>query len=258
MGKTFLNETIQQKIKTNKRLFIPFIMGGDNGLDRLKTDILFLQKCGVTAIEIGVPFSDPIADGPTIQTAGKRALDQGITLEKILQTLKSFKSDRNIPIILMSYINPIYAYGINDFVKQCKSSGVHGVIIPDVPLEEETIITKRLQTHNIAHIRLAALTSSLERSTQIAKRSDSFLYAVTITGTTGGKINIDQTLKTYLQQLKHISPVPVLAGFGVSTSEQARNFSELCDGVIVGSQIVEYLHEEQYDEIKQLIQNSIY
>lgn len=257
MGKTFLNQTIQQHLREDKHLFIPFIMAGDGGLDRLAKDILFLQKCDVTAIEVGIPFSDPIADGPTIQTAGKRALDHGTTLEQVLQTLKSFKEKRTVPILIMSYINPIYMYGIERFAADCVTAGVQGVIIPDIPLEEESMIKHFLNTYHIAHIRLAALTSSLERSTDIANKSDSFLYAVTMTGTTGGKITINKTLQTYIQQLKQVSPVPVLAGFGVSTAEHARQFNKLCDGVIVGSQIVKDLHEERYEAIRQLIQQSI-
>src|SRR5699024_9430594 len=195
--------------------------------------------------------------GPTIQAAGQRALKQGTTLSGVFKTLENFKEKRNIPIILMSYINLIYVYGIDKFAKRCRDVGVHGVIIPDLPLEEEAMMAQVLQEYSIAHVRLAALTSPSDRIEKIAQHSEGFLYAVSVTGTTGARSTYDINIQQYLQRLKETSDVPVLAGFGISTSEQAHMLSSHCDGVIVGSKIVELLHEGKRDDVKQLIKKSL-
>jgi tryptophan synthase alpha chain len=256
MGKAHLNEALKKKQAENRPLFIPYIMAGDGGLENLTERIQFLEEAGASAIELGIPFSDPVADGPTIQDAGFRALKHGTTLTKILELLKETKAERTIPIILMTYMNPIYAFGIEEFGAVAKESGVDGVILPDLPLEEEAIIAESLQANDIAHIRLASLTSSEDRLQEIAKRSEGFLYAVAVTGTTGAREANETGVHEYLQTLKKYSNVPVLAGFGVSNPEQARDLSSSCDGVIVGSKIVDALHQGKTDEVRQLIQDT--
>src|SRR5699024_6094437 len=245
------------KVANDENLFIPYIMAGDGGLDALKEQILFLESCGVSTIELGIPFSDPVADGPTIQEAGLRSLNAGTTLKGVLDTLQSFIDERNVPIILMTYINPIFNYGVETFAKDCKASGVSGVIIPDVPFEEEAFLLNPLQSNDIAFIRLAALTSTKERLKKIAKQSEGFLYAVSVTGTTGKRAEHQERVYKYLANLKEQSNVPVLAGFGISDANQAQKMNESCDGVIVGSAIVDLLHQKKYDEIKSFIQASL-
>ncbi|MBR7796916.1 tryptophan synthase subunit alpha [Agaribacter marinus] len=257
MGKERLVNYLNQLQNENKNLFVPYIMAGDGGLNKLKERTLFLQNCGVAAIEVGIPFSDPVADGPTIQNAGKRSLDNDTTLTAVLEELESFKDERTVPIIIMAYSNPIYRYGIERFAASCVHAGIDGLIIPDLTLEEEKMVTDALQQSSVAFIRLAALTSSRERIKTLAHRSEGFLYAVTVTGTTGVRTSYETKVKTYLHQLKQQSPVPVLAGFGVSTSKQAKELSSYCDGVVVGSKIVDLFHEGKTEEIKQLIQASI-
>src|SRR5690625_5107770 len=224
-------------------------MAGDGGLDILEERINFLQDSGVAAIELGIPFSDPVADGPTIQVAGQRALENDTTLAGVLNTLDGFKDTRTIPIILMTYINLIYIYGIEKFAADCEKVGVDGVIIPDLPMEEESLVAESLKKHSIAFIRLAALTSPKERIAELARRSEGFLYAVAVRGTTGAREAYEQDVASYLQTLKEHSSVPVLAGFGVSTAKQAHELSSHCDGVIVGSTIVQLLHEGKDEEI---------
>lgn len=257
MGKQKIESYFKVIQEKNKNLFIPYIMAGDCELDILKERILFLQQSGVAAIEIGIPFSDPVADGPTIQEAGIRALKNGTTLKKIMSFLKEFKDERDVPIVLMAYLNPIYAYGVEQFAHDCEDSGVDGVIIPDIPLEEENLVADALSAHSIAFIRLAALTSTDERLEKIAKRSEGFLYAVSVTGTTGERASYEDRVYTYLQKLKQMSNVPVLAGFGVSNPEQAKQLSLHCDGVIVGSKIVSLFHEGRDEDVRKLIQNSL-
>lgn len=257
MGKERLGLALREKQRDGQNLFVPYIMAGDGGLDILEERITFLQDCGVAAIELGIPFSDPVADGPTIQEAGLRALNNGTTLTGVLETLQSFKEKRTIPIILMTYLNPIYMYGIERFATACEEASVDGVIIPDLPMEEEAIVAESLQLNSIAFIRLAALTSPVERLTELANRSEGFLYAVSVTGTTGERATHQSAVYTYLQKLKAISTVPVLAGFGVSNAEQARVLSKHCDGVVVGSKIVAHLHDGKLDEVRSLIQDSL-
>src|SRR5690625_1409115 len=170
MGKEYIAKYFKEKQISNKNLFVPYIVAGDHGLERLKEQILFLEECGVAAIELGIPFSDPVADGPTIQQAGLRALKNGTTLKHIISFLKQFKDERDVPIILMAYLNPIFAYGVEQFAIDCKEAGVDGVIIPDIPLEEEHLVAHALSTHSVAFIRLAALTSSDDRLEELAKR----------------------------------------------------------------------------------------
>lgn len=253
MGKQHIEEVFQEKLAANEKLFVPYIMAGDGGLDCLEERLQFLQDCGASAVELGIPFSDPVADGPTIQDAGIRALNNGTTLANVLETVKSFKGTCTMPIIFMVYLNPIFIYGIEKFAADCAKAGVDGVIIPDLPLEEEAIVTDDLQANGIALIRLAALTSTIERLQQIAERTEGFLYAVSVTGTTGARATHQANVKDYLQQLKKMSKAPVLAGFGVSTPEQAHDLGSACDGVVVGSKIVDLFDKGELEEIRKLI-----
>ncbi len=257
MGKVNLKKYLQSVLSVGKKLFIPYIMAGDGGLDALEERINFLSACGVSAIELGIPFSDPVADGPVIQRAGIRALKNGTTLEGVLERLKAFKESRTVPVIIMTYLNPVFQYGLERFARDAEEAGVSGIIIPDVPLEEEGLISGVLRKYGIAHIRLVALTSPEKRAKEIAVRSEGFLYAVSVMGTTGTREKHDAEVGGYLRKLKKISPVPVLAGFGVSNAEQARNLSSFCDGVIVGSKIVQLFNEGKREEIRRLIMDSV-
>lgn len=239
-----------------EKAFIPYIMAGDGGLKALKERIIFLEKHGVTAIEIGIPFSDPVADGPTIQEAGIRALQEGTTLQSVLETIREIRAIVSIPLIIMTYMNPIYAYGIGTFISDAKNAGVDGFIIPDLPIEEEQIIEPQLRREDLALIRLVTLTSPMERIEEIAKKGTGFLYAVTVTGITGARKDFNDSVGGYLRKIKEISPIPVLAGFGISTLEHVKEMGSHCDGVIVGSKIVELFHEKKEQEIISLIEAS--
>lgn len=253
MGKERMERILKEK-SSHHRLFVPYIMAGDGGLETLEDRMLFLQECGVATIEVGIPFSDPVADGPTIQNAGQRALKNGTTLEAVLNALDQFKEKRTIPTVVMTYFNIIYMYGINKFAEACKNVGVDGVIVPDIPLEEEHVLTDAFNRHAISFIRLVALTSPVDRMKQIAEQAEGFLYAVSVTGTTGARKTHEAYVYDYLSMLKDYSPVPVLAGFGISTPEQAKELSKYGDGVIVGSKIVDLFHQGKHKEIKQFIQ----
>ncbi|QKY71116.1 tryptophan synthase subunit alpha [Lentibacillus sp. CBA3610] len=257
MRNQFLDQALENKRSAGENIIVPYIMAGDGGLDILEERLSFLEECGAAAVELGIPFSDPVADGPTIQNAGERALQNGTTLQSILEALESFKEKRSIPVILMTYLNPIFTFGPGKFAAACANAGVNGVITPDLPLEEEALVTDVLERYAISSIRLAAMTSPDERLTDIAHRTEGFLYAVSVKGTTGARATHSDNVHTYLQNLKQMTTTPVLAGFGVSAPEQARELSTSCDGAVIGSRIVDWFHKGQTEDIKQLIQGSI-
>lgn len=257
MTKSTLTNAITRRVENNERAFVPYIMAGDGGLKKMKKDILFLQEIGVTAIELGIPFSDPVADGPVIQAAGERALKHGITLRKILKEIESFKEEITIPLVVMTYLNPIIRYEIPTFVEDCTKAGISGLIIPDLPLEESDLLKPALEEAEIALVPLVSLTSPKERIEQILNTGEGFIYAVTVNGTTGVRNEFGEDLGAHLQALKEASPVPVLAGFGISTAAQVKEIGVSADGVIVGSAIVQGLYEEKYEEIRSFVHESL-
>lgn len=252
MTKQQLDTRFKHILDQGDKLFVPYIMAGDGGLDVLNEHIQFLEDCGASAIELGLPFSDPVADGETIQQAGIRALQSGTTVQGVFDTLTTSK-DRQIPIILMTYMNPVYHYGIEAFAKACVASGVSGLIVPDLPMEEEQMVTDIFHQYDLALIRLVALTSPASRQDELKKRTEGFLYAVTVTGTTGERQTFTERVHQYLANLKNGATTPVLAGFGVSSEDQVKSLSSHCDGVVVGSRIVKAFYEDDRDVIKTLI-----
>ncbi|UII54373.1 tryptophan synthase subunit alpha [Cytobacillus spongiae] len=241
-------------LEKGEKAFVPYIMGGDGGLSELKKRVLFLAEAGATAIEIGIPFSDPVADGPVIQQAGIRALTNGVTLKNILDTIADVRPVVPIPIIIMTYVNPIYSFGIPAFIEAARKAGVDGCIIPDLPIEEEEIIAPLVEHAGIEFIRLVTLTSTTERIEQITHKGNGFVYAVTVNGITGTRKDVTENLAEHLQKIKEISPIPVLAGFGISTPNQVQDISMYCDGVIVGSKMVELFEQKDFGQIQELIQ----
>lgn len=248
-----ITQAIEAVLARNERAFVPYIMAGDPHLDTLKPTILRLQQLGVTAIEVGIPFTDPVADGPIIEQAGERALKSGTTLKKVLATLASFAQEITVPLVAMSYLNPILAYGTEQFAKDAQAAGIRGLIVPDMPLEERAIIYEALQANDIDLIQLVSLTSPQERIEQLAKMSEGFIYAVTVNGTTGVRSDFAKELPQHFAKLKKASNIPVLAGFGIANTEHIENFRALCDGVIVGSKIVESLAQGDWSTITALI-----
>jgi len=250
-----IEQQFSERLLNGEKLFVPYIMAGDGGLDVLGERLALLEEFGASAIEIGIPFSDPVADGPTIQKAGSRALQAGTTLRDVLEELNEIRSKISIPIIMMTYMNPIMAYGIEKFVLNCKNAGIDGCIIPDLPIEEEGMIVNQLEVAGIELIRLVTMTTPKDRIKKIAQSGRGFLYTVTVKGITGIRNEFNGNLAAFLKSVKELSSIPVLAGFGVSTPEQVKELSRDCDGVVVGSKIVELLNEENVFEIKQLIQS---
>lgn len=253
MAKKKLLHAIQTVNKQGDKAFVAYIMAGDGGLETLKSKIFFLQEAGVTAIELGIPFSDPVADGPTIQLAGQRALANGTTLRSILKELETFYEEVKVPLVLMTYYNPLISYGLEQFAQACENLEISGVIVPDLPMEETLELCKVLADTDVALVPLVSLTSPLDRIAKITASGEGFIYAVTVNGITGVRDGFDDQLEKHLEQLKDISAVPVLAGFGISTPEQVTSVGSLADGVIVGSAIVEAFHQNKLDKINDLV-----
>lgn len=256
MTKNQLTDAIRNCVKSGDKAFVPYIMAGDGGIETLKGTILFLQEIGVTAIELGIPFSDPVADGPVIQEAGERALAKGVTLRAVLEEIGSFKEEVTVPLVFMTYLNPIICYGVDKFVEDCAKNGVSGIIVPDLPYEEKDLLEEALNKFDIALIPLVSLTSPTERIEKITSAGEGFIYAVTVNGITGVRSGFRDDLDLHLKKLKEVSPVPVLAGFGISTPAQVESMGNVVDGVIVGSAIVQALHDQDLDTVKKLVQAS--
>ena len=177
----------------------------------------------------------------------------GVTLSGVLEEIGRLRNEVTIPIVLMTYLNPVFRYGIESFAKECANVGVSGLIVPDLPLEESAMVHDEFIKHDLALVQLVSLTSPVERIERIAKASEGFLYAVTVTGTTGVRTEFGANVGEHLAKLKKASSVPVMAGFGISTPEQVREIGKLADGVIVGSRIVDALHAGDLDSIRELI-----
>jgi tryptophan synthase alpha chain len=206
----------------------------------------FLQQLTAVAeaadvVEIGVPFSDPMADGTTIQRSSRVALEQGVSLKWILAQLGELSSKPKAPLLLMSYLNPLLAFGLDKLPKAAAEAGVSGFIVPDLPYEECADMRKALQAHGLALIQFVTPVTPPERTRKLCEGSEGFIYAVTMTGTTGKNVAVPQEVLDYFARVKEASPVPVCAGFGIRSREQVQRLAPYVDGIIVGSALVEVL-----------------
>lgn len=226
----------------NKKAFIPFVTAGDPTLDTTREIILAMQEAGADLIEIGIPFSDPVAEGPVIQEADIRALSGGTTTDKIFDMVKGISDELRIPVVFMTYINPIYVYGVEKFAKRTKECGVAGVIVPDVPFEEREEIRETFASYGLTVISMVAPTSA-ERVKMIAKEAEGFLYCVSSLGVTGVRTEISTDIAGLIAMVKEVKDIPCAIGFGISTPEQAKKIAGISDGAIVGSAIVKIIAE---------------
>ncbi|GAB5046661.1 tryptophan synthase subunit alpha [Thermodesulfovibrio sp. TK110] len=250
--------TVRKKLenikKQGKKAFIPYIMAGDPSLDETAKRLKLLSEAGADLIEVGVPFTDPLADGPTIQRAAERALNSGTTLKKIISFLHDFKGNIDTPIILMTYLNPVFCYGIEKFFQDASTVNVAGVIFPDLTVEESKIYRDFARAYGIDTIFLVAPTSTSKRVKKVVKASTGFVYYVSITGITGTELRLDSSFNEHINFVKSFGK-PVCIGFGVSEPREAKYVAQFADGVIIGSAIVKIFHEkpeEAYEFIKLL------
>ncbi|MFH1905488.1 MAG: tryptophan synthase subunit alpha [bacterium] len=236
--KVFLNLS-----RTNTAAFIPFITAGDPSIAITEKLVFAFKKAGADIIELGVPFSDPLADGPTIQQASERALKNGVSLRIVITLVRNIRKKSSIPIILMGYYNPIFRYGIDNFVKDSIKAGIDGVIVPDLPPEEAFPIYNKTKNSSLAIILLAAPTSTDDRIKHIARMTEGFIYYVSLTGVTGARGMLSKTIKQNVLRIKKLTSKPVSVGFGISTPEQAKEVASYADGVIIGSAIVKLIEQ---------------
>ncbi|MBF0252684.1 MAG: tryptophan synthase subunit alpha [Candidatus Omnitrophica bacterium] len=245
-----IDKTFKELKALNKTAFMPFITAGDPDIKISEKILRVLAESGADVIEIGVPFSDPVADGPTIQKAAMRAIDAGCTLKKLFELVEKLRKDIETPFVFMSYYNVIMAFGIKKFVQESKRVGVDGFIVPDLPLEESLELRQEAHKHDINLILLTAPTTPLNRFKEIAKISGGFVYHVSLTGVTGARKELDSRLENEVGVFKKNSSKPVCVGFGISTQEQAKSVASFADGVIVGSAIVKLVENNLGNEDK--------
>ena len=224
---------------------IPFIMAGDPDLTITAKALRILDQSGADIIELGVPYSDPLADGPVIQAAATRALNHGVKLDDVLEIVKLVRSDIDAPIILFTYYNPIYFRGVEPFLEKISAAGIQGLVIPDLPLEEAEALMLAATKNNIEVTLLVAPTSSQDRIEAIAEQSQGFVYLVSVTGVTGTRTQVQGRVKDLLTILKEATEQPIGVGFGISAPEQARQIKQWgADAIIVGSAFVKRLSAE--------------
>ncbi len=241
--KSRITSTFQRLKREDKKAFIPYIMAGDPDLERTFENVMLLKECGADIIELGVPFTDPLADGPTIQMASERAIKANVTLKKVIRFVERIRLHSDIPIVLMTYYNPVFKYNDTQFIDDSVKAGIDGVIIPDLPPDEAYDFIKKSRDRGLDTIFLVSPTSTEERIKKITRSSSGFVYYVSITGITGSKIFLDEEFKRHIESVKRLTNKPVAVGFGVSTPDEAREVSRIADGVIIGSAIVKKLYE---------------
>ncbi|HZW07170.1 MAG TPA: tryptophan synthase subunit alpha [Phycisphaerales bacterium] len=234
-----ISDRIRRHAARGTPALIPYITAGFPTKDAFAPQLRALQK-HAALVEVGVPFSDPMADGATIQHSSRRALESGVTLDWILATLAELKGSLESPVALMSYLNPLIHLGMETLAARCAESGVALLIIPDLPLEESAGLRAALHARGVGLVQLVSPVTPPERAAHLARHSDGFLYAVTVTGVTGATAQpgAPVDLDAYLGHLRSVSPVPVCAGFGIRSRQQVRALSGNADGAIVGSALI--------------------
>src|SRR5574337_461233 len=238
-----IDERFHRLRQAGERALMPYLTAGDPDLNTTRSLILEFERRGADLIEIGVPFSDPLADGMTIQRASQRALLGGTTLPRIIEMVGELRTECRLPLLLMSYINPIFHFGFSRFAKEAAAAGVDGLIVPDLPPEEAAELIETTTAHNVHTVFLIAPTSPQQRVRTIAAASKGFIYYVSLRGVTGVRSSLSDDLETSLQMIRAETDLPIAVGFGISTPEQARKVSRVADGVIVGSAIVSLLEQ---------------
>jgi tryptophan synthase alpha chain len=230
--------TFERLRARGERALVAYVMAGDPSLDETRRLVVEAEKRGADAIELGVPFSDPLADGPVVQRAGLRAMASGTTLPRVLETVAALRTQVSLPIALMTYYNPVFVFGLKGFAQTAVAAGVDGVIVPDLPYEESGPLRAEAEPAGLDLIQFVAPTSTPARVKAIARLSRGFIYVVSLTGITGERRELPPDLGAQIRTLRLVTTTPLCMGFGVSTPEQAAVVGKVADGVIVGSAIV--------------------
>jgi tryptophan synthase alpha chain len=239
-------DRVFRKLKNKRAAFIPFVIAGDPDLKTTEALVLRMRESGADIIELGVPFSDPLADGPTIQAASQRALKNGVNLKEIFRMTERLKGI-SVPLVLMTYFNLVFQYGLKSFAEDCHRHEIDGVIIPDVPPEEARPWVQEAKSLNLDTVFLLTPTSSTERIKLASRYSTGFIYYVSVTGVTGARGKLPDEMEAAIRQIRRYNRKPLAVGFGISTPDQVKEVSRVADGVIVGSAIVKIIEENQED-----------
>jgi len=240
-----IEERFKALKKKGRKAFIAYLTAGDPDLKATAKLIPALEIAGVDILEIGVPFSDPTADGPIIQAASQRSLKQGTTLEKILAMIASLRRTSGIPIVLFGYYNPILSYGPEKFAADAKVSGVDGILVVDLPPEEADELRQYTDPAGLAFITLIAPTTDLKRVAKILRGAAGFVYYISVTGVTGTAVPRTEDIRHDLVGIKRMTTRPIAVGFGISTPEQAAVIAHLADGIVIGSALVRLIAEKR-------------
>ncbi|MDP2913200.1 MAG: tryptophan synthase subunit alpha [Candidatus Omnitrophota bacterium] len=243
-----IDRKFEELKRQKKKAFIAYITAGDPNFAMTKKMAFALERSGADIIELGIPFSDPLADGPTIQAASRRALEKKATLKRVFVMVSQIRKKTAIPLVFMTYYNPVLKYGVENFFRKCKACGVDGVIVPDLPYEESDEMVKLAKQSGIAAIFLVAPTSTIARIRQIAKRSKGFIYYVSLTGVTGARTKLPKEVISNVRRVKRLTGKPVAVGFGIANARQAASVAKAADGVIIGSAIVKIIGEKKNAE----------
>jgi len=242
---------IENKFKAlqikNEKALVVYLTAGDPSLEMTKKLILGLEEAGVDILEIGVPFSDPTADGPVIQDASQRALKMGTTLEKVLHLVADIRRTSEIPLVLFGYYNPIFAYGAEKFAQRAQKAGVDGILVVDLPPEEAEELRTYTDSAGLDFISLVAPTTGMNRMKSILQKATGFLYYISITGVTGSAVPNILDLSKEIMNIRKWTRMPIAVGFGISSASQARNIAAFSDGVVIGSAVVKMIHENRHD-----------
>jgi tryptophan synthase alpha chain len=236
-----ISKVFEELKSKGRKAFIPFITCGFPDSEGTFKLFEVLDRCGADIIEIGIPFSDPLADGPVIQKTSRIALEAGVNTDIVFDTVSTIRKTSGTPIVLLVYFNTIYAYGIEDFLSNAEKSGVDGMIIPDLPLEEFNKYRSLFNKSTIDNIMIVSLTSSPERLAGIAAAGRGFLYCISLKGVTGIRSGLSSEVSGFLTTLRSVTDLPLALGFGLSTADQVDQLKDKCDGIIMGSKILDII-----------------
>ncbi|RQD77749.1 MAG: tryptophan synthase subunit alpha [Candidatus Syntrophonatronum acetioxidans] len=244
-----IKEKFETLKKKGEKALIPFIMAGDPDLETTEKLVLEMEKRGADIIELGLPFSDPLADGPVIQQSSQRALEKGTRTPHVFELVKRLREKTDIPLVILTYYNPLFSYGQEIFVKGAALAGVDGLVIPDLPLEERDELEEITRERGLDLICFLAPTSSQERIKKTARRAQGFIYCVSLTGVTGVREDFSTSAEKLIKNIRQHTFLPLALGFGISTPHQAGKAARYADGVIVGSALMKIIaqHGENRD-----------
>lgn len=244
-----IDKKFQELKEKNEKALITFISSGVPELETTEKLVLGMEKAGVDIVELGIPYSRPIADGKVIAEASKRALESGIKVSMVMDMVKSLREKTEIPLVYLVYFNTVFAYGVERFLSKCNEIGIDGIIIPDLPTEEKGEVLEACEENGVSLIPLVAPTSK-ERIADITENGKGFIYCVAVNGVTGTRDSINENIKEYMDLVSSYTDIPRAIGFGVSSPEMVKEYKDYADGVIVGSAIVKkILEDKSSDEI---------